>query len=56
LKRYSIFFRGIVGEKVLASFVLREYVPEYLCDLKKLKENEGVIENLKCGLKNHLRG
>jgi hypothetical protein len=55
LKGYSNFFKGIVGEKVLASFVLREYVPEYLCDLKKLKENQGVIENLKCGLKNHLR-
>jgi hypothetical protein len=49
LKGYSISFKGIVVEKVLASFMLREYVPEYLCDLKKLKENQGVIENLKCG-------
>jgi hypothetical protein len=30
-------------------------VSKYLRDLKKLKENQGVVENLKCGLTNHLR-
>jgi hypothetical protein len=56
LKGHSISFKGIVVEKVLASFVLRECVLEYLCDLKKIKENQGVIKHLKCGLTNHLRG
>jgi hypothetical protein len=31
-------------------------VLKYLGDLKKLRENQGVVENLKCGLTNHLRG
>ncbi len=36
--------------------MLRKCVLEYLHDLKKLKENQDVIENLKCGLTNHLKG
>ncbi len=55
LKGYSISFKGIIVEKVLASSVLQEYAPKYSHDLKKLKENKGVIKNLKCGLPNHLR-
>ncbi len=35
--------------------MLQEYVLKYLHDLKKLKENKGVIKNLKCGLTNPLR-
>jgi len=56
LKGYSISFTGIVVEKVLVSFVLQKYVPKYLHDFRKSKEIQSVIENLKCGLTNQLKG
>jgi hypothetical protein len=56
LKENSISFRGIFVQNVLANYVLQKCVPKYLHDLKKLKEYQGVIENLKCGLTNHLGG
>jgi hypothetical protein len=36
--------------------MLQKCVPEYLHDLRKSKKIQSVIENLKCGLTNQLRG
>jgi len=36
--------------------MLKGYVLEYLCDLRKLKQNQTIVDNLKSGLSNHLSG
>jgi hypothetical protein len=35
---------------------LEGYVPKYLQDLGKVKQNQVIVDNLKCGLSNYLKG
>jgi hypothetical protein len=36
--------------------LLEGYVLKYLWDLGKVKQNQVIVDNLKCGLSNHLKG
>lgn len=56
LKGYDSSFQAIVIEKLLGQNLMQPCVLEYLQDLGRIKENHFVIENLKCGLSNHLIG
>jgi hypothetical protein len=56
LKGYPSSFQTLVVEKFLGNYVLKGYVLEYLHDLRKLKQNQTIVNNLKSGLSNHLSG
>jgi len=56
LKGYPSSFQTLVVEKFLGNYMLKGYVLEYLCDLRKLKQNQTIVDNLKSGLSNHLSG
>ncbi len=56
LKRYAFSFQSFVVEKVLGNVLLEGYVPKYLQDLGKAKQNQVIVDNLKCGFSNHLKG
>jgi hypothetical protein len=53
---YPSSFQTLVVDKVLGNYVLKGCVPEYLSDPGKLKQNQTIVNNFKCGLSNHLSG
>jgi hypothetical protein len=40
----------------MGSYLLKDCVFEYLCDLGKIKQKQIIIDNIKSSLSNHLNG
>jgi hypothetical protein len=45
-KRYTFSFQSFVVEKVLGNVLLKGCVPKYLGDLRKVKQNQVIVDNL----------
>jgi hypothetical protein len=55
LNSYPKSFQVFVLEKFFNNPLVETCVPKYLQDLARIKENHLIVDNLKCGLSNHLK-
>jgi hypothetical protein len=51
-----MFLQNVIMEEVVGRELLNINVPPYMHDVKKLKHNQQLIENLRSGLSNHVIG
>jgi hypothetical protein len=56
LKGYRSSFQNVVIEKLMGSDLLKDCVLKYLHDLRKIKQNQVIVDNFKSSLSNHLSG
>jgi hypothetical protein len=49
-----MFLQNVIMEEVVGRELLNTNVPPYMHDVKKLKHNQQLIENLRSGLSNHV--
>ncbi len=55
LNGYPKSFQFLILEKFLNNSLVKGCVPKYLQNLARIKENHFFIDNLKCGLLDHLK-
>jgi hypothetical protein len=56
LKGYDYAMHNIIMEKVIGHDILFNNMPPYLHDVKRLKQNQTLIQIFKFGLSNHVMG